>query len=478
VKKNALFFLILLVLTATACNTKEQIVPALSEEVSKKPLALSGTFPEWLNGTFVRNSSIPLYKDGKVFTHEFDGLAMLHGFAFDEGKVFYTNRFVRSKEYDLVMRQGSSEYVGFAQGNSKTGSNDNSVVQNASVNVFRYPGAYQGSYVALTEVPLPVRFSKDTLETEGNFEFQDALPKEKIWESAHPHYDAARDEIVNYFTQFGKESFYLLYRMPMDKSSREVIAKLPAAMPSYMHSFSITKNYVIITEYPFLVSPADLMKKEKPFIHNFQWLPERNTCVTVVKRSTGSAIFTKECDPFFSFHHGNAYEDEKGDIVLDLVAYSDLSSLESIFPQAVHTDPKPSWDIRLLRLHLLLKEALIETEALLDGDLEFPRVNDSVDGLPYRYLYMTCGDNLVKFDHETKESQLWGLPGYKATEPVFVLSPDAKSEDDGVILSVVNGRDGKSPFLVVLDAKSFSESARAEIPWNIPGTFHGNYFKE
>ncbi len=49
-----------------------------------------------------------------------------------------------------------------------------------------------------------------------------------------------------------------------------------------------------------------------------------------------------------------------------------------------------------------------------------------------------------------------------------------QDEDDGVVLSVVTGADGKS-FLLVLDASSFQELARAHLPHGIPYGFHGTF---
>ena len=49
-----------------------------------------------------------------------------------------------------------------------------------------------------------------------------------------------------------------------------------------------------------------------------------------------------------------------------------------------------------------------------------------------------------------------------------------QDEDDGVVLSIVAGADGKS-FLLVLDAKSFEEVARARLPHGIPYGFHGHF---
>jgi carotenoid cleavage dioxygenase-like enzyme len=58
---------------------------------------------------------------------------------------------------------------------------------------------------------------------------------------------------------------------------------------------------------------------------------------------------------------------------------------------------------------------------------------------------------------------------------VFVADPGADGEDEGVLLSIVlDGRKGNS-FLVVLDARSLEELARAEVPHHIPFGFHGQF---
>ena len=50
----------------------------------------------------------------------------------------------------------------------------------------------------------------------------------------------------------------------------------------------------------------------------------------------------------------------------------------------------------------------------------------------------------------------------------------AQSEDDGVVLSLVADADGSS-FLLILDARSFEELARARLPHGIPYGFHGAF---
>jgi carotenoid cleavage dioxygenase-like enzyme len=57
---------------------------------------------------------------------------------------------------------------------------------------------------------------------------------------------------------------------------------------------------------------------------------------------------------------------------------------------------------------------------------------------------------------------------------VFVAAP-AANEDDGVILSVVLDTRQAASFLLILDASTFRELARADAPHHIPFGFHGNY---
>jgi carotenoid cleavage dioxygenase-like enzyme len=57
-------------------------------------------------------------------------------------------------------------------------------------------------------------------------------------------------------------------------------------------------------------------------------------------------------------------------------------------------------------------------------------------------------------------------------EPLFVASPQASAEDDGVVLVPGVGAGGGT-FVAVLDAQSWAELGRAEMPFSTPYRFHG-----
>jgi beta,beta-carotene 9',10'-dioxygenase len=71
----------------------------------------------------------------------------------------------------------------------------------------------------------------------------------------------------------------------------------------------------------------------------------------------------------------------------------------------------------------------------------------------------------------------WRSDGCYPGEPVFVRQPGTEAEDAGVVLSVVLDVNAGRSFLLVLDAGSFEELARAEAPHHIPFSFHGQYFR-
>ena len=85
---------------------------------------------------------------------------------------------------------------------------------------------------------------------------------------------------------------------------------------------------------------------------------------------------------------------------------------------------------------------------------------------------------LVKVDIRERRSKVWFENDCYPGEPVFVPRPDGIAEDDGIILSVVLDSKKGNSFLLILDAKSFEEIARAEALHHIPFGFHGEYFDE
>jgi beta,beta-carotene 9',10'-dioxygenase len=475
------------------CNkTKKFSVSAeLQEEVENRPLEITGKVPDWLSGSLIRNGPVKVAVNGHSNEHWFDGLAMLHAFSFHEGRVNYSNKFLRSDAYHKVFEEGSMKYGGFASDPCRSYFkkfltffiSHPTPINNANVNIAKLAN----EYVALTEVPLPVKFDLTTLETLGVLDYQDELPKGKCWESAHPHHDMDQQRTFNYLIKFGRTSYYTLYSLEDGSSTRKIIAEIPVEKPAYMHSFAVTENYIILTEFPLVVNPLDLMLKNQGFIKNFTWQPERGTRFLVIDRKNGNVVGKYTTKAFFAFHHANAFEKD-GMIYLDIVTYKDASIItgESLYvaPDKESNDASPP---KLERFCLTLNNGDFTSDVLLDKSNEFPRINQKFDGKPYQYVYLTGfqpqvdkeaplgGEGLYKLNTLTKETLSWAEKGCSAGEPVFVPSPNALKEDDGVILAVILDHIHQDSFLLILDSTSFKELGRAKAPHLIPAGLHGQY---
>jgi carotenoid cleavage dioxygenase-like enzyme len=272
---------------------------------------------------------------------------------------------------------------------------------------------------------------------------------------------------------------------------RKIIAQVPVQNPSYMHSFAVTENYVIFTEFPFVVKPMNLLLTRQAFIKNFHWEPERGTCVTVVERKTGRVVGNYQTRPFFAFHHANAFE-ANGDIYLDMVVYDDaqiIAGVANFFRQneksQTYLAEEMSFPSRLERFVLSMKSRKLTSYTLLTSSVEFPRINEAFDGKSYSYLYLIDARGPVaknetrpvyKINTQTQTVLQWAEKGCYPGEPVFVAAPQAKEEDEGVVLASVLDLTRQSSFLLILDAKTFREIGRATVTHAIPPGLHGQYF--
>ncbi|QRV14272.1 carotenoid oxygenase family protein [Haloterrigena salifodinae] len=449
---------------------------SLEREVADRSLPVEGTFPSWLEGTLLRTGPAKFEVGDRHLRHWFDGFAMLHRFAIDDGAVTYSNRFLETRAYEHATDEGELGYREFATDPCRriwerffTLFSD-TTTDNANVSVATHADRFR----AMTETPIPVEFDPETLETLGVV--ADGTDLGDLT-TAHPHRDDG--ETINYVTDLSQTSEYRVFRMPDGEHERDVFATVSRDRPAYMHSFGLTDRYVILVEFPFVVDPLEFLVRDRPFIENYEWVPDRGTRFLVIERATGEVVSTHKTDAFFAFHHVNAFEDGD-DLVVDVVAYDDASIVEDLYLEAIRSEGYSPDGGRLDRFRL---GETVSRETLYEGPIELPGINyDRVNAEPYRYAYgvgnrenppRDVPNTLVKVDVETGAASEWEESGTYAGEPVFVESPDATAEDDGVILSVVLDAAAERSFLLVLDAGTFEELARAPAPHHIPLGFHG-----
>lgn len=457
---------------------------SLDAETQGVDLMWQGTPPPWLNGSLLRTGPAKFEVGQTPYRHWFDGLAMLYRFGFEAGRIRYTNRFLQSGAYrDAIFRNAIARdefatnragLLGSLFATRLTGT----PTDNGNVNVLAFG---EQDLVALTETPYPVRFDPKTLETLGPFEWTDKLDGQIT--TAHPHYDAARGLIYNFEISLGRKSFYRFTRMAPGSHSRSIVAEIETSEPAYTHSFAMSERYLILAEFPLMTAPLRLLLSGRPFIETYRWSPARGLVFTVIEKDTGKIVRRALAEPCFAFHHINAYE-EDGTLVLDLPVFKDARIIDALYLDALRSGA-PVPPTQLARYRIPLGEGEVAQEILSSATIEFPRIAyRRLAGRRHRYVWAAGApsggffDALVKLDLDTLKMISWSEKDAFPGEPVFVPAPGAAAEDDGVLLSVVlGGSDGRS-FLLVLDAASLHEEARAYAPHVIPFGFHGNFFGE
>lgn len=459
---------------------------SLGAEIDAEDLPVRGTIPDWLRGTLIRNGPAHWEAGQKSFRHWFDGQAMLHRFTVADGRVAYRNRFLRTESSRMAREEGRIGFGEFATDPCQsrfarflTSLND-TVTPNASVNVV----PMNEGYAALTETTIAVQFDPDTLETLGVTGYDDQLDGPVT--TAHPHQQPGTNDLINYVLKFGRRSEYRIYRQHPGSMTRELVATVPTKRPGYMHSFAVTEHYAVLAVFPLVVNPLALLLRGKPFIENYRWRPRLGTQFIVVNLHDGTVRDTATGEAVFAFHHINAYED--GDqIVVDLCAYPNASIIDATYLERLrHPDTYPRPPLaRPTRYRIDPKAGTVSGRRISDEGIELPQINYRArNGHTYRYVYATSGrdrcaddflNQLIKLDVHTGETRTWHEPGTYPGEPVFVPAPEPDSEDDGVVLTIVLDAIQHRSFLLVLDAATFNELARAEVPHAIPFGFHGRF---
>jgi len=467
---------------------------SIAREYDRYECPVEGELPSWLSGTLFRNGPGRFEAGETALDHWFDGLALLRRFRIESGTVTVSNRFLRSREYTHVTDQGElrSDQFGTTAPSSIfgrfVGLLRQELTDNASISVDRIGT----DPIAITETPNAVRFDPETLETVETITPDDSVST--TGSLGHPHYDFDRETVVNMGVRFGRQSAYVLFERSVEGSIRRPIVSLPVDSPAYFHSFGLSEQYAVLLESPLRLNPLSLLS-DRSFIESYGWDGDRQSNLLVFDRHAGELTGRFSVEPCFVFHHANTFERDD-ELVVDCIAFADDSVIDSLFLDRLRSGEIPAPGGELRRYRLSLSAGTVNEETLQSGPLEFPMVNyRQVSTQPYQYLYAAGHTDaepqgllnaLVKLDLDAETNTVWSEPGVYVSEPVFVareppVTPTVETdrpEDDGVILSVVLDTDAERSALVVLDAASFSEIARAELPTVFPFGFHGQWYPD
>jgi carotenoid cleavage dioxygenase-like enzyme len=450
----------------------------LEEETRIESLPVEGELPEWLSGSLIRTGPAKFEAGERDLNHWFDGFAMLHRFAFANGSASYANRYLESKAYRAARDEGRLSSSEFATDPCRSlfkravAMFSPGLTDNANVNLVKLGERF----VTMTETPIPVEFDPDTLAAAG---VPWKVPGELT--TAHPHLDRPSGGSLNYAAKLGPRNRYRFFLVPADGGEPEVVAEVPAGEPAYMHSFGLTESWIVLAEFPLVVNPLRLATSGRPYIENYRWKPELGTRFTLIHRATGERRGPLETDACFGFHHVNAFERDDGTLAADACIFPDAGIVEDLYLEKLRAG-KPITPPELWRFTIDPEAGTVASERLVEEGLDLPRINyGRCNERPYRYVWGvgTGGsgyfDRIVAADVAERTTRVWSEADAYPGEPVFVAAPDAVGENEGVLLSVVLDGSSGTSFLLVLDAATLAERARAAVPHHIPFGFHGQY---
>src|SRR5262249_57436045 len=129
------------------------------------------------------------------------------------------------------------------------------VATESPMNVSVYP--YLDTLLAFGEQSLPVELNPDTLATRGPYDFDGQLTEMSPF-SAHPKFDAATGEMLNFGVWFDpREPSLHLYRFAAEAqlADRE---RVPLPYPCAIHDFAVTPRHAVFYLSPHLLDVAAL----------------------------------------------------------------------------------------------------------------------------------------------------------------------------------------------------------------------------
>uniref|UniRef100_A0A0K0F3R1 Carotenoid isomerooxygenase (inferred by orthology to a D. melanogaster protein) n=1 Tax=Strongyloides venezuelensis TaxID=75913 RepID=A0A0K0F3R1_STRVS len=468
------------------------------DEIDDIVCKIEGNVPSWLTGTLLRNGP-GMFEIGETsYNHWFDGMAYIQKYAFADGEMKFSAKYLRSDAYNqnmqanriVVSEFGTTAFPDPCKNVFQRFFNFFSIeksTDNCLVNFLKC-----GDKVfATTETPYLREIDVNTLETGEKVDMGKYVALHT--NTAHQHYDK-EGNIYNVGSCFGKNAMFIFTKTTISKNINnekvedkfkctEVIGKIPIPnpmMPPYYHSFGFSENYIILINAPLRMSIKKVLARKltgKSFRETFEWLEDTKVIIHVLDKKTGKQLDIKiESEPFFTFHHANSFE--VGDFIvidycsveepgmLDQFSLEELRSgkvIESkdsacaylhrmIIPTKISPTVKEGDDLladypdkshRCCATFTEEGKVLCRAERLCPIPFEFPQFNYSLCGTPSKYVYGAViqrqeknNEAIVKVDTTTKTYKSWkkNKKSYLPTEPIFVPSPDGTEEDDGIIV--------------------------------------------
>ena len=425
----------------------------VKEEITVSNLEVKGEVPEEINGLYIRNGMNP--RSG-FSDHWFFGNGMLHGFNFENGKVSYKNRYVRTPYYEKDLDIISSF------GDLSASPANTHIIKHAD------------RFLALEEAHLPWEVDEN-LDTKGAYDFSGKLNGAM---TAHPRICPKTGELLFFSYSMMSEPFLTYYRAnPLGELVQIEPIELPRAV--MMHDWNITENHVVFMDLPIISDMNLAVETGSPF----GFKPEFGARLGVMPREgSNSDMRWFDIDPCYVFHPLNSYE-EGNKIILYVCRQQEamVGGFQDIYGGETTVARLWKWTIDL-------ELGSVKEEQIDDAPCDFPRIDDRRIGFKNDYGYfttlrtdvdsLTIGRHLIKYDLVNNKRLTHDL-GENVTggEALFIPRTANSSEDDGWVMSLAYEAETDRSKLLVINSQDFESAPVAEIyaPQRVPNGAHGSW---
>ena len=424
------------------------------DEVNASAMEVIGEIPADIDGVYLRNTENQVHAPiGRH--HPFDADGMIHMISFADGKAEYRNRFVRTRAFAAEQEAGRSLWAGLIEHPSRSTrpgwGAQGSLKDASSTDVIVHAGRVLSTHYQCGE---GYRLDPYTLE---QFGIESWVPIDGI--SAHPKLDEQSGELL--FFNYSKYAPYMHYGVVGPDNQLKHYVPIPLPGPRLPHDMAFTENYSILNDLPVFWD-AEMLKDN---IHAVRWHEGIPSRFAVLPRFGGpDDIRWFEAEPTYVLHWLNAHED--GDeVVLD--GYFQEEPVPGNYDGAPpgYERMMAYLDQQLLRPRLHrwrfnLKTGETREQRLDDRTLEFGTINQRLGGRANRYAYSAIPKagwflftGFAKHDLDSGDSWSFELgPNRYGSEAAFAPRIDAKSEDDGYLVSFVTDLDKDRSEAVLIDA--------------------------
>lgn len=472
-------------------------------------LHVEGKLPEWLVGSMFNAGPSQQKLGQETFNHIFDGFARTNRFDFDGSKnsIVLNSKMMDTKWYNESTKAGRifpSTLMAETIPPRPSSKFPLANILGPNDNIYVMPWKIGDDYLYLTDGETRLRFDPDSLNIVEEITYSqykgDAEPEGMMCGagSAHVVPDPRADGDGSFIGMMGCSptlpwgtQAMVVFRMNAgDVHTRHKIAQIDQTPYSYMHSFSITKNYVILIGEPYHID-VNKMAMGATMSEAFWYNISLGTTFFVVDIDTGN-VQPLKTDGFLFIHTMNAFEKDKDTIVLDVDGVGDKGYLQEGVKSVLFnkTFRDGSMTKRLVRYTLHLDTGIVESADACPGlgatTTIVPRFNEKMRGSEACFGYAPgFRYNSSSFDSAAAVKMdlckgtlaaFYYAFGHFHSELIFVPRPGAVEEDDGVLLGVVYDGVSQQSYMNVLDAKTMEQVAKAYTPFKLPFVLHANFY--